>query len=299
MNKTKIPYGDYHWAPVEGCLRGCSYCWAQRVLKRIGGVIGCDLCVRGVPHVHRERWDQPTPRQKPAIVLTIFRGDAWGPWLWRDPSDDTTVNSALIGRLIAHRAARCLQHKFVMLTRYPENIPDINWPNNTYHGVTITNQAEADDLIPKLLASGVPHPWVSIEPMLGPVDLSAVEWPSCSFRPPRGIAGVIVGGQSGPHAAPMHPDWVRSVRDQCGETGTPFMFKQWGAWEEGEPYYTGNDVLRDHDLDQPHVLVTHDGSWPHEGEAIQPPPETQIMVRNTGRGWPLLDGRTHFDLAWR
>ena len=299
MNKTHIPYGDYHWAPVEGCRRGCSYCWARKQLQRIGPVIRCDYCTKGIPHVHPERLDQPTPRQKAAVVLVAFRSDLFGHWDWSVPgrSHKQAMQSPALD--VAWAARCCPQHKFVMLTRYPENIPDINWPNNTYHGVTITNQAEADDLIPKLLASGVPHPWVSIEPMLGPVDLSAVEWLSCSFRRPRDIAGVIVGGQSGPGAKPMHPDWVRSVRDQCGETGTPFMFKQWGAWEEGEPYYTGNDVLRDHDLDQPHVLVTHDGSWPHEGEAIQPPPETQIMVRNTGRGWPLLDGRTHFDLAWR
>jgi protein gp37 len=116
--------------------------------------------------------------------------------------------------------AHCPQHTFMVLTKRPENIPDgLVFPPNVWLGTTAENQEMADkriQMMPKVKAS---VRFLSLEPLLGPVDLS------------RWIGGlVIVGGETGPGARPMHPDWVRSIRDQCQAAGVPFFFKGWGEW---------------------------------------------------------------------
>jgi hypothetical protein len=124
-------------------------------------------------------------------------------------------------------------------------------PVNVWLGATVVNQAEADRDIPKLLATPARVRFLSIEPMLGPVDLLPFIRSDCwhGSRPgPGGRGGVmcsdcnglghqclrlhwvIAGGESGPHARPAHPDWFRSLRDQCAASGVPYMHKQNGAW---------------------------------------------------------------------
>lgn len=105
-------------------------------------------------------------------------------------------------------------------------------PENVWLGATVVNQAEADRDFPKLLATPAAKRFMSIEPMLGPIDLS---WPLAAnaLRKIDGgpaIDWVIAGGESGPGARPMNPAWVLSLRDQCQVAGVPFFFKQWGAW---------------------------------------------------------------------
>lgn len=134
------------------------------------------------------------------------------------------------------------------------------WPAHVRILITVVTQDEADRDIPKLLALGCPN-GLSMEPLLGPVDLTRVggdafqhgaidaltgrPWvylgPDQDGRamwdmgePGKLIDWVIVGGESGPDARPMHPDWVRSLRDQCAAAGVPFLFKQWGEWTPGE-----------------------------------------------------------------
>ncbi|ETW11092.1 Gp37Gp68 family protein [Roseivivax marinus] len=133
---------------------------------------------------------------------------------------------------------------------------------NVWLGISAEDQRRADERVPELLATPAAVRFVSAEPLLGPVDLesawhgeSAVDaecWGDCAWcekgfpalhncqrgrqseadwlKGSSGIDWVIVGGESGPGARPMHPDWVRSLRDQCHEAGTAFFFKQWGAW---------------------------------------------------------------------
>jgi len=116
---------------------------------------------------------------------------------------------------------------------------------NLWIGATICNQQEADRDIPKLLQVPAAVRFLSIEPLLGKIDLT---W--CRGEPfndsfgnqrhhafnalaSRGIHWIIVGGESGPAARPMHPQWVRDLRDQCAAAGVPFLFKQWGEWVDG------------------------------------------------------------------
>jgi protein gp37 len=112
-------------------------------------------------------------------------------------------------------------------------------------GSTICNQEEADRDIPKLLAVPARVRFLSMEPLLGPVDLRfhIFSEPTGAFRTHAGkrqlqlrrpddggLHWVIVGGESGPNARPMHPDWARSLRDQCVSAGVLYLFKQWGEW---------------------------------------------------------------------
>lgn len=117
------------------------------------------------------------------------------------------------------------------------------WPH-VWIGATICNQPEADRDIPKLLKVPARVRFLSMEPLLGPVDLAkskavrsmcatclAGQSRSCILSQPGPFVDwVIVGGESGPQARPMHPDWARGLRDQCESAGVPFLFKQWGEW---------------------------------------------------------------------
>ena len=122
--------------------------------------------------------------------------------------------------------------------------------DNVWLGVSVEDQRRADERVPVLLATPAAVRFVSCEPLLGPVDLTALHCDGVvevdALRGTHGLTRphggdnvsldwVIVGGESGPSAKPMHPDWARSLRDQCAEAGVPFFFKQWGAWLPWEP----------------------------------------------------------------
>ncbi len=128
---------------------------------------------------------------------------------------------------------------------FTDHMPEL-WPlPNVHLGVSVESQQHADERIPHLLRTPVAVRFLSCEPLLGPLDVSPwlTGWTGMgSGLPPPlstsleslsdipAIDWVIVGGESGPGARPMHPAWARSVRDQCVAAGVPFLFKQWGAW---------------------------------------------------------------------
>lgn len=123
---------------------------------------------------------------------------------------------------------------------------------NVILGATVVNQLEYDRDIGKLLRTPARRRFLSIEPMLGPIDMrvGGASMPDYSeHRPLPRIDWVICGGESGHNARPMHPDWARSLRDQCAAVGTPFLFKQWGEWlpaetdapGDGEAYAVAED----------------------------------------------------------
>lgn len=123
--------------------------------------------------------------------------------------------------------------------RYPNLLHKHLWPlPNVWLMATVCNQDEADRLIPILLEISAAVRGVSIEPMLGPVDLTRyLDMEETRYRGDDTsgfldyeplLHWVICGGETGPGARPMHPDWVRGLRDQCAAAGTPFFFKRWG-----------------------------------------------------------------------
>lgn len=184
---------------------------------------------------------------------------------------------------------------------------------NVWIGATIVNQEEADRDIPKLLAVPAAKRFLSMEPLLGPVDLSygfgipTATQGSCPMHlatiAPEGllpngmrhIHWVIVGGESGHHARPMHPDWARSLRDQCQAAGVPFLFKQWGEWQEVK----GDGQLAPEDADavgfnsRSDCVITPAGNvYAHPDDLPDDTPARwmeRVGKKTAGR---LLDGRT-------
>lgn len=141
-------------------------------------------------------------------------------------------------------------------------------PDNVWIGATICNQEEADRDIPKLLQIQTKVRFVSMEPLLGPVDLRSVG----AFLPRIQMPDwVIVGGESGPNARPMHPDWARGLREQCAAAGVPMLFKQWGEWADVNDW--PSETQEDYDV-----------RGKTEGMSIR------VGVRLAGR---LLDGIKH------
>src|SRR3546814_855707 len=112
----------------------------------------------------------------------------------------------------------------------PGDITMRQWPlPNVWLGVSVEDQKRADERIPYLLTTPAAVRLLSCEPLLGPVRIRD-HWLIHHHPGDAAIDWVIVGGESGPGARPMHPDWARSLRDQCAAAGVPFFFKQWGEW---------------------------------------------------------------------
>lgn len=145
----------------------------------------------------------------------------------RRGSEDTSIERWCWEHLRAHRN---LQEELI---KWPWPLP------NVWLGVSAEDQNRADERIPDLLATPAAIRFLSAEPLLGPIDLTVtinggpLKWNALG-RSKGGETGcldwVIAGGESGQGARPMHPDWARSLRDQCGQAGVPFFFKQWGSW---------------------------------------------------------------------
>lgn len=291
---TKIEWADMTINPVVGCTKcsdGCRSCYAERFAARLA--------------------KNPATAQKYAVVI-----DEHGKWTGNFNVDLTPFASLpkkskriFIGSMcdifhenasynwflwIVHRISQYPQHTFILLTKRPQRMNNFIsltretdtdcglWPlPNLWLGVTVCNQAEADEKIPALLQTPAAVRFVSVEPCLGPVDLQAAyphDWMHCKccgwYGPDDGESGadhiinedgsepicpqcgndgeagefdwtrevaaayketilpgldwVICGGETGPGARPMHPDWVRGLRDQCQAAGVPFFFKGWG-----------------------------------------------------------------------
>jgi protein gp37 len=137
--------------------------------------------------------------------------------------------------------AQASRHTFQILTKRHERMlelaNDLYWSPNVWMGVSVENQCWADRRIPALLDVPAAVRFLSVEPLLKPVDLRAYL---------DGIDWVIVGGESGPRARPIDPDWVRNIRDQCVAARVPFFFKQWG----GRTSKSGGRILDERTWDE-------------------------------------------------
>lgn len=182
---------------------------------------------------------------------------------------------------------------------------DIPLPN-VWLGTSVEDQKAANDRIPVLLDTPAAVRFLSVEPLLGPVDLTDIVTPvregvtdhfnaldhieAKMFEDdPNGLPAldwVIVGGESGHNASPMHPDWARSLRDQCKTAGVPFFFKQNGSWISATPGDKFSDGLWVHQ--------SGDTFSPVEGEPFNPAPLAAHMIRvGKKRAGRSLDGVEH------
>lgn len=231
-DKTGIEWTDATWNPVTGCTEvspGCDHCYAKTFAERWRGtqghyfVNGFDVQLRPDKLLLPLRW------RKPRRIFVNSMSDLFHDEIPRD----------YIGEIF-DVMAKATQHTFQILTKRHARmrsvvsrifddgdfgiIPPLE---NVWLGVSAENQKWADIRIPALLDTPAFIRFVSIEPLLGPIDLSEL-LARDAFE--RGIDWVIVGGESGPGARMTSPDWVRDIRDQCQTACVPFLFKQWGAW---------------------------------------------------------------------
>jgi protein gp37 len=236
---SNIEWTDHTFNPWEGCQKvgpGCDNCYAEaRDVRFTGGTHWGPGAPRrrtsAANWAKARKWDAEAakngtrPRVFCASLADVFDNavdPAWRRDMWALIHETPNLN-------------------WLLLTKRPGNIADmlpIDWWHgwhNVWLGCTVVNQAEADRDIPKLLAVPAHCRFLSIEPMLGPIDLTLIPifGPGCVnvLRGEPGIDWVICGGESGPNARPMHPDWPVSLRDQCQEAAVAFHFKQWGEWE--------------------------------------------------------------------
>jgi protein gp37 len=282
-DKTGIAWTDATWNPVTGCAKvsvGCTHCYAEREWPRLSapGRSGSSVYQgRKFTDVrcHEERLDQPLRWKRPRRIFVNSMSDLFH----EDVPDD------FLDRVFkVMQTAR--QHTYQVLTKRPErmqrflservSVPAFTGPfpamaRHIWLGVSVENQAAADERIPPLLATPAAVRLVSAEPLLAPVDLSP--WLVADMgdrgRPRLNLLHwVIVGGESGPKARPCEVAWVRSIVEQCQTAGTACFVKQLGAQPRGDcTFRWAHD--RDHHpapewLDEDGVLPSASGKPPHD-----------------------------------
>ncbi|MBI5191249.1 MAG: phage Gp37/Gp68 family protein [Nitrospirae bacterium] len=214
MGNTTIQWTDKTWNPVTGCTKvsnGCKHCYAATMAKRLKAMgqpnytNGFELTLH--PHMlgHPLRW------KKPARIFVNSMSDLFH----RDVPLEYIQQVFDVMR-------KTPQHEYQVLTKRAERLAavsrSLSWPDNVSMGVTVES-ADYLHRIDHLRGTGAKVKFLSLEPLLGHLsglDLTGIDW-------------VIVGGESGPGARPMNPEWVRKIRDKCVAAGVPFFFKQWGG----------------------------------------------------------------------
>jgi protein gp37 len=221
--RSEIEWTDATWNPVTGCTKvspGCKNCYAERQAERFRGVAG-NAYEKGFDlQLRPERLEatsklSPLRWHKPKKIFVNSMSD-----LFHQGVPDSYVKQVYE----VMREAR--RHTFQVLTKRPERLapwyeshPEFAMLPNVWIGVSIEDRSFGLPRIPILKPIPAVVRFLSVEPLLedlGKLDLSEIDW-------------VIVGGESGPGARPMKPEWATSIRDQCVAAKVPFFFKQWGG----------------------------------------------------------------------
>lgn len=284
---TKIEWTEVTWNPVTGCTPvspACEHCYARRMAKRLAGRGGYPAA----PHefdvtIHSKRLSEPLAWKTPRRVFVVSMGDLFHAHvpdefiykifaimalcpehtfqiLTKRPQRMAQIIngvffSSQVDRIKTDLMSTIMSDQGRSVDAYigEEGYFENGYLKNVWIGVTAENQEQADRRIPVLLQIPAAVRFVSVEPMLGRLDLTRwltattgqhwqeghpespyperpggyTEWWPC-------LNWVICGGETGPGARPMHPDWARSLRDQCAVAGVPFFFKKMGSAWSGE-----------------------------------------------------------------
>lgn len=211
---SAIEWTEATWNPVTGCLKispGCKNCYAERLANRLRAM-GMNRYRNGFGvTLQQDQIDLPRKWKAPRLIFVNSMSDLF----------HEKVPTEYIERVFATIEA-CRQHTFQILTKRSDRLRELGhqlpWHRNVWMGVSVENDRYAHR-IADLRATPSVTRFLSLEPLLSPIDRLSLD----------GIHWVIVGGESGPGARPMKPEWVRSIRRQCRLAGVPFFFKQWGG----------------------------------------------------------------------
>ena len=217
---------DKSWNTISGCdpcSAGCLHCWAKGMADRFNGG---DFSLK----LHPDKLDKPLHWRKPRRIFVCSMSDLFHP----------KVPFEFIDKIF-NTICDAPQHLYQILTKRPKRMADYIYQaygkrvayKNVWLGVTVCTQKEKPkiDILRQIPAA---VRFISFEPLLADMRELNLD----------GIHQVIVGGESGPKARPMHPDWARGIRDQCIAAGVPFFFKQWGEYtNDGPGLVIENDVV--------------------------------------------------------
>ncbi|WP_422444318.1 DUF5131 family protein [Thermoanaerobacterium sp. DL9XJH110] len=321
MGQTKIEWATHVWNPISGCTpvsEGCENCYARRMAYRLRGRCGYPEDDPFRVTLHPEKLEEPLKWKKPKRVFVCSMGDLFHPavpFTFLDKVFDTMLDANWHTYMILTKRPERMREYIESCCEAMDYVGGKFPFTNIWLGVTVENQQAANERIPILFQIPTAVRFVSCEPLLGPMDLSewlkevrycerhgqlcdeGVTWDNngqllCKYckRPVERFSLlnlVIVGGETGPGARPMHPDWARSLRDQCQAAGVTFFFKQWGEW-----------MPHDGCWDEPHqkIIMAPDGEIcePYHGWGLdQRERGWEFMVRvGKKRAGRLLDGRT-------
>jgi len=313
---SKIEWCDHTFNPWEGCTKvgpGCDHCYAETRNARFAGGAAINWGP-GVPRrrtspanwrkplawnaEHAEFYAQHGHRQRVfcASLADVFDNEVDPAWR-RDLFDLIELTPNLDWLMLTKRIGNVA--KMVADARTHDWLAG---RHNVWLGATIVSQAEADRDIPKLLAVPAARRFLSMEPLLGPVDLTAIPMSGSghhefdpiitanvlrraeAYPPLPSLDWVIVGGESGAGSRPMHPDWARAIRDQCRNAGVPFLFKQHGEWLAAKP---GRSVLGKVLVVEGAAPFVDNPAWHHFDDGTH---MARVGKKAAGR---LLDGLEH------
>lgn len=239
---TGIEWTEATWNPVTGCdwvSPGCDHCYARTLAKRMkamGNVRyqndGYDRALKittpgfGVT-LHPDKVQEPRRWAKPRVVFVNSMSD-----LFHDSVDDDFILA------VWNTMRETPQHTYQVLTKRPRRM--LHWVArqvargypilpNVWLGTSVENQEWARKRVPLLVQTPAAVRFLSCEPLIGPIDLSSLLSTELIAPGECSLKWVIVGGESGPKARAVQPEWVRALRDQCVELQIPFFFKQWGG----------------------------------------------------------------------
>jgi protein gp37 len=211
---TSIEWTDTTWNPVTGCTKvspGCKHCYAERMANRLRAMAQQRYANGFRVTLQKDLVSQPLSWRKPRRIFVNSMSDLFHPAV---PLDFI--------QKIFHAMEAASWHQFQILTKRAERVRALSaalpWPPNVWLGVSV----ESEDYLSRIgHLTVVPAAvrFLSLEPLLGPLSSLRLD----------GIHWVIVGGESGPGARPMDPDWVREIRSRCLEDNVAFFFKQWGG----------------------------------------------------------------------
>lgn len=218
MNKTKIEWCDYTWNPITGCTQlstGCKNCYAKKIHERF---INKELFPFSKITFHDARLNQPEKLKKPGIIFVCSMGD-----LFHDGVSKSMLREVFFAMALSQ------QHRFVLLTKRPENISKIINANTSRHalshvyfGISVEDEKYMHRLETLKVKTGGLERVLSLEPLIAPVNLKR------HLRFQNDLSWVIVGGETGVSARPCNPAWVRMIHDDCRQMKIPFFFKGWG-----------------------------------------------------------------------